>query len=400
MNSLFTAFYRRLDQIDDDFERYLIPDIRWNNRLIALTGARGSGKTTLLLQYIKHTFGTTPENVLYASLDNIWFTDNRLYALAEDFCTMGGKVLFLDEVHKYPDWSKEIKNIYDDFSELKVVFTGSSMLEIFKSDADLSRRAIHYSLEGMSFREFLIYEGLLSKDQPPFLLDDILKNHAAIAGDICSKIKPMPAFKNYLKYGYYPYYKEDVMSYPDRVLQTFNTIIETDLPSVERIDSYSIYKIKKLFYILSTLVPFVPNISKLSNDLGVTRVSLMNYLHYLDKAQAVMLLEKEANGMSGMVKPEKIYLQNSNYAYALSGEEQDTGNRRETFFFNQLRVKHAVTYTKETDFLIDGNYQFEIGGKNKNKAQIANLPNSYLALDDIERGFKNEIPLWLFGFLY
>lgn len=400
MNSLFTAFYRRLDRIDENFERYLILNIRWNNRLIALTGARGSGKTTLLLQYIKSTFGATPEGVLYASLDNIWFTDNKLYSLAEEFNTMGGKALFLDEVHKYPDWSREIKNIYDDFPELKIVFTGSSMLEIFKADADLSRRAIHYSLEGLSFREFLIYEGLLSKEQSSFSLEDILENHVAIAGDICSKIKPVPAFKNYLKYGYYPYYKEDIISYPDRVLQTFNTIIEADLPSVERIDIYSIYKIKKLFYILSTLVPFVPNISKLSIELGVTRVSLMNYLHYLDKAQAIMILEKEANGMSRLVKPEKIYLQNSNYTFALSGEEQNTGNARETFFFNQLRVKHAVTYTKETDFLVDGKCYFEIGGKSKTKAQIVNLPNSYLALDDIERGFKNEIPLWLFGFLY
>ncbi|GHV10102.1 ATPase AAA [Bacteroidia bacterium] len=400
MKQLFPPFHRKLEQADDTFERYLTQAINWSNRLIAIVGARGSGKTTLLLQHIKKEYGTHPEDILYVSLDTIWFSDNRLYDLANQFSLMGGKVLFLDEVHKYPTWSREIKNIYDDFPELKVVFTGSSMLEIFRADADLSRRARRYVLQGMSFREYLIYEGLLKKDQTAYTLEDILNNHLALSQEICKKIKPLPAFKKYLQYGYYPYYKEDVAGYHERLMQTFNTIIETDLPSVEKIEMSSINRIKKLFFILSSLVPFTPNIAQLSQDVGVTRVSLMNYLYYLEKANAVLLLNKEASGMRQMQKPDKIYLQNTNYAYALASENVNIGNLRETFFFNQLQVKHQVTYTQETDFKIDNKYYFEIGGKNKGREQIQGLQNAFLALDDIETGLKNDIPLWLFGFLY
>jgi predicted AAA+ superfamily ATPase len=400
MKQLFSTFYRKLEQTNIDFERYLANDIQWANRLIAIVGARGSGKTTLLLQHIKKEYGTQPEDVLYVSLDNIWFSDNRLYDLANDFMLMGGKILFLDEVHKYPDWSREIKNIYDDFSELKIVFTGSSMLEIFRADADLSRRIRRYALQGMSFREYLICEGLAEKEQKAYTLEDILSNHLLLSKEICKKVKPLPAFKKYLQYGYYPYYKEDLAGYHERVMQTFNTIIETDLPSVEKIEISSIRRIKKLFFVLSSLVPFTPNVSQLSQDIGITRVSLMNYLYYLEKANAVLLLNKNASGMRQMLKPDKIFLQNTNYAYALSPDNVNIGNMRETFFFNQLQVKHNVTYTQETDFKIDNKYYFEIGGKNKGREQIQGLPEAFLALDDIETGFKNEIPLWLFGFLY
>lgn len=400
MKQLFSIFYKHLERTSDRFERYLSKEIKWNNRLIAITGARGCGKTTLLLQHIKKEYGNYPEKVLYASLDNIWFSNNRLYDLAHDFLIMGGECLFLDEVHKYTNWSREIKNIYDDFPEIKIVFTGSSMLEIFKADSDLSRRAVHYLLQGMSFREYLIFEGLLNEALPAYSLEDILNNHVPIAAEINKKIKPIPAFRDYLQYGYYPYYKEDKDTYPERVLQTFNTIIESDLPNVENIDIHSVHRIKKLFYILSTLVPFTPNISKLSKEMEVTRQSLMNYLHYLNKAQAIMTLEKDAFGMSQMVKPEKIYLQNTNYMYAINQEKVDVGNLRETFFFNQLRVKYPVNYVPDTDFKVNKKYHFEIGGKNKKQKQIKSLENAYLALDDIEIGFKNEIPLWLFGMLY
>ena len=400
MKQLYTTFYKHLERTSDSFERYLLPEIKWNNRLIAITGARGCGKTTLLFQHIKKEYGEYPQKALYVSLDNIWFTTKRLYDLASEFILMGGEALFLDEVHKYANWSREIKNIYDDFPELKVVFTGSSMLEIFRSDSDLSRRAIHYLLQGMSFREYLIFEGLLDKDTNAYTLEDILENHVAIASKICKKLKPIPAFKDYLQYGYYPYYKEDKETYPERVLQTFNTIIETDLPNVEKVDIYSIHKIKKLFFILSSLVPFTPNVSKLSQEMNITRISLMNYLYYLSKAQAIMTLNKDASGMSQMVKPEKIYLQNTNYMYAIDPEKVQMGNARETFFFNQVRVRNDVTYVHETDFKVSGKYHFEIGGKNKGQKQIAELPNAYLALDGIETGFRNEIPLWLFGLLY
>ena len=400
MKQLFSAFYRKLEETDMRFERYLKSQIDWNNRLIAITGSRGTGKTTLLLQHIKEKHGANPEDVLYTSLDNIYFSGNNLYSLANDFYLLGGKTLFLDEVHKYPAWAQEIKNIYDDFPQMKIVFTGSSMLQIFRANADLSRRVRHFQLFGMSFREFLIFEGALRKTQRSFSLDEILENHISIAQKLLREIKPLPLFQKYLQYGYYPYYAEDIEGYGERVLHTFNTIMESDLPNVENIDFYSVNRIKKLFYILSSMVPFTPNISQLSQMVDVTRQSLMNYLLLLEKAHAVLLLKKEATGIRQMVKPEKIYLQNTNYCYALSAENPDTGNLRETFFFNQLAQNHSVTYIYQIDFSINGKYYFEIGGKNKTTKQIKNLSNAYLALDGLETGFRNEIPLWLFGFLY
>ena len=400
MKPLFLAFYRKLEETDMRFERYLKTQIDWNNRLIAITGARGTGKTTMLLQHIKEHYGNNPQDVLYISLDNIYFSTNNLYSLADDFYSHGGKALYIDEVHKYPTWSQEIKNIYDDFPTLKIIFTGSSMLQIFKADADLSRRVRHYQLFGMSFREFLIYEGLLRKSQEAFSLDEILENHISISQKLIREITPLPAFQKYLQYGYYPYYQEDTNGYGERVLQTFNTIMESDLPNVESVDFYSISRIKKLFYILSEMVPFTPNISQLSQMVDVTRQSLMNYLLLLEKAHSILLLKQKATGIRQMVKPEKIYLQNTNYSYALSVENPEIGNLRETFFFNQLQQNHKVTYNEQTDFCIDGKYYFEIGGKNKSTKQIKDLNNAYLALDGLTTGYRNEIPLWLFGFLY
>jgi len=370
MKQLFLAFYRKLEETDMCFERYLKSKIDWNNRLIAITGARGTGKTTMLLQHIKEHHDINPQEVLYISLDNIYFSTNNLYSLADDFYSLGGKELYIDEVHKYPTWAQEIKNIYDDFPKLKIVFTGSSMLQIFKADADLSRRVRHFQLFGMSFREFLIYENLLSKSQESYSLEEILENHISISQKLIKEITPLPAFQKYLQYGYYPYYKEDVNGYGERVLQTFNTILESDLPNLESVDFYSINRIKKLFYILSEMVPFTPNISQLSQMVDVTRQSLMNYLQLLEKAHSVLLLKQKATGIRQMVKPEKIYLQNTNYSYALSAENPETGNLRETFFFNQLQQNHKVTYNEQTDFCVDGKYYFEIGGKNKNTKQI------------------------------
>lgn len=347
MKQLFLAFYRKLEEIDMRFERYLKNKINWNNRLTAITGARGTGKTTILLQHIKEFHGNNPEDILFASLDNIYFSTNNLYSLADDFYAHGGKELYLDEVHKYPTWAQEIKNIYDDFPKLKVIFTGSSMLQIFKADADLSRRVRHYQLFGMSFREYLIFEGLLPPSQMPFTLDEILENHIAIAQQLIKKTTPLPAFQKYLQYGYYPYYQEDITGYGERVLQTFNTVMESDLPNVESIDFYSIHRIKKLFYILSEMVPFSPNISQLSQMVDVTRVSLMNYLQLLEKSHSVLLLKQKATGIRQMVKPEKIYLQNTNYSFALSADKPELGNLRETFFFNQLQQSHKVTYTDD-----------------------------------------------------
>lgn len=398
MKQLFATFYQLKERTSLDFVRYLYHEIRWNNRLIAITGARGTGKTTLMLQYIKEHYPGYGSEALYASLDNIWFATHSLYELADEFQKMGGKALFLDEVHKYPTWSREIKNIYDSFPDMKVVFTGSSLLEIHKGEADLSRRAVTYHLHGLSFREFLQFEYGYQMNALP--LADILTRHIETAIEIGKQLKPLVAFKEYLTYGYYPYYKEDKVMYHERLLATLNTILDVDLPSTEKIDYYSLGKIKKLFAILAQLVPYIPNISMLSKEIEVSRISLLNFLTYLQKAQALLLLDKEALGIKQLTKPEKIYLGNTNYAYALGGEKTDIGNVRETFFFNQTLVRHKVTYSTQIDFTLDETYNFEIGGKNKTKKQLAGVENGYLALDNIELGFGNEIPLWLFGLLY
>ena len=398
MQQLFSTFYQQLNRVSTDFKRYLYSEIHWQNRLIAIVGSRGTGKTTMLLQHIKLNYQSMSGEVLYASLDNLWFSTHSLLYLADEFAKQGGKALYLDEVHKYIGWSREIKNIYDSHPEMKIVFTGSSLLEVYKGEADLSRRAITYHLYGLSFREFLGYEYDIKLDA--VTVDEIILNHAKLAMTIGTKIKPLVAFNEYIRYGYFPYYKEDKELYHTRLLATLNTIIELDLPATERIDYYSIVKIKKLFAILSSLVPFTPNVSQLSNDIGTTRVSLLNYLHYLEKAEAIMLLSKDSTGIKQMAKPDKVYLGNTNYAYALGGEQANIGSVRESFFMNQVRVKNSVSFSNTVDFKVSGKYNIEIGGKNKTKKQIARLDNAFIVLDNIETGYSNQIPLWLFGMTY
>ena len=398
MKQLFSTFYQLVEQTPTDFIRYLYKEIHWNNRLIAIIGARGCGKTTLLLQRLKLEYDYTTGVTLYASLDNLWFSTHTLLQLAEDFHLAGGKYLFLDEVHKYPGWSREIKNIYDSYPDMHIVFTGSSLLEIYKGDADLSRRAISYHLHGLSFREFIELEKGIHFD--PIALDDLFTGHVRHSMQVLREIKPIKMFKDYITYGYFPYYREDVSLYAQRVQQVLNTILETDLSATEKIDYYSIVKIKRLFGVIAGLVPFTPTISQLSNDIGVTRPTLMNYLYWLEKAQAVILLHKEAKGIKQMSKPEKVYLGNTNYAFALCGDSADIGNIRETFFINQTRVRYETVYSDKVDFKVAGKYQIEIGGKNKTQKQLQGLENAYIGMDDIETGWANVIPLWLFGFLY
>ncbi len=398
MQQLFSTFYQQLNRVSTDFKRYLYSEIHWQNRLIAIVGSRGTGKTTMLLQHIKLNYPSMSGEVLYASLDNLWFSTHSLLYLADEFAKQGGKALYLDEVHNYIGWSREIKNIYDSHPEMKIVFTGSSLLEVYKGEADLSRRAITYHLYGLSFREFLGYEYDIKLDA--VTVDEIILNHAKLAMTIGTKIKPLVAFNEYIRYGYFPYYKEDKELYHTRLLATLNTIIELDLPATERIDYYSIVKIKKLFAILSSLVPFTPNVSQLSNDIGTTRVSLLNYLHYLEKAEAIMLLSKDSTGIKQMAKPDKVYLGNTNYAYALGGEQANIGSVRESFFMNQVRVKNSVSFSNTVDFKVSGKYNIEIGGKNKTKKQIARLDNAFTVLDNIETGYSNQIPLWIFGLTY
>ena len=398
MEELFDLFYRELRKTDLSFQRYLVNDIDWEGRLVAITGARGTGKTTMILQHIKQTFGNSPKEALYVSADNIWFSGNRLFDLANDFEKLGGKYLFVDEVHKYEKWSQEIKNIYDSFSDLHIVITGSSMLQIYKGDADLSRRAVHYTLRGLSFREFLKYDQNL--EFAKYTLEDILLNHIEIAGSYLDKIRPLPLFNSYLRQGYYPYYKTDRRFYLSKLTNTINLILEMDLPAVEKIEMYSIRKIKKLLWIISKSVPFTPKISELARNLDVSRNSLLNYLTILERGGLVNLLQSGTKGINSLAKPEKIYLNNTNHIYAFDANKPDIGNLRETFFLNQLQAVSEVTSANKADFTVDDKYVFEVGGKNKGHEQIMGLKNAYLALDNLEYGFGNKIPLWLFGMLY
>jgi len=397
MESIIRLYKRLLDTTNTKFVRYLYHDIDWSNRLIAISGARGTGKTTLLLQYIKLEI-PDKSKALYASLDNIWFANHTLSDLVEQFYTMGGKAIFLDEVHRYQNWAIEVKNIYDNYPDLKIVFTGSSMLEIHQSGADLSRRVVHYSLFGLSFREFLVLH--TGEEFNCLTLKTILTEHFSISSEFTSRIKVLPLFAAYLEYGYYPIFKENIKSYPNRLQGIVNAVIDSDLPACSNIEHSSGVKIKKLLGIISSLVPYIPNISKLSAEIGISRNSLLSYIHLLHQAHLIFALGRDANGMSILTKPDKIYLDNSNLLYALSTVNANDGNVRETFFANQLKVKHSVTSSQKTDFLIDSTYSFEVGGRNKGFKQIESLKDSFVAVDGVESGFGNKIPLWLFGMLY
>ncbi len=397
MERLFEGFLTKLKGVESYFIRYLNAQIDWTDRLIGIKGGRGTGKTTLLLQHIQIHIKPGVE-VLYVSLDELYFTSHTLTDLADDFVKAGGRHLFLDEVHKYPGWSREIKNLYDTYKDLQIVFTGSSMLEISKGDADLSRRAVVYELTGLSFREFLLIEKRLTF--PVVKWQDILVDHVDMAQDISKKLKPLPSFKDYLKFGYYPYFQENKKNYHQRLAATINLVIESDLPAIEHVDYSTIQKLKKLLYILSTSVPFKPNIQKLSEQIHATRGSTLLYLDYLKNAQLLSLLRGETEGNSYMNKPDKIYLNNTNLLYALAPENANVGTLRETFFYNQLQSTSSITSSEKADFTINKKMTFEIGGKNKPTDQIKGLSNMYIAADEIEIGLRNKIPLWLFGFLY
>lgn len=398
MEELFEKYQQKLHYTSIDIVRSIMQDINWNSRLIGIKGARGIGKTTLLLQYIKIHLKDEQDKALYVSLDNIWFSNHSLIELVDYFVKREGKYLFLDEVHKYPNWTQELKNIYDDYPDLKVVFTGSSLLEILNARADLSRRAIVYKMQGLSFREFIAFETAISFDS--YSLEELLENHVEISKNILSKIKPLPLFELYLKRGYYPFYKENPEMYGTILLEIINMSLEIELPLLRKVDLAYVYKIKQLLLIVSESVPFVPNTSKLSEKMGIVRGTLLLYLHYLDEIGITCNLYKESGGISKLQKPNKIFLDNSNLMFALAPNSMNIGNMREAFFANQLGYQHQLTYIEQTDFLVSHKYSFEIGGKNKKTKQISELENAYIAADNLEFGYKKTIPLWLFGFLY
>jgi predicted AAA+ superfamily ATPase len=397
MDSLLEKSEKKIKAVSPNFYRSLMDNMAWDARLIGIRGARGVGKTTMMLQYLQK-YTQNPSERLYVSLDDLWFSENKLVDLADAFVKRGGKHLFIDEVHKYNNWSQEVKNIYDDYPELQVVFTGSSLLEIINARADLSRRAIHYNLQGLSFREYLNLTE--NKQFPIFELADILSNHQQMALSITEDIKPLKHFSRYLKSGYYPFFLEDELLYHIKVAEVVNFILEIELPLLRKMDIAYVHKIKQLLQIISRSVPFKPNVSKLSKKIQINRNTLVTYLHFLNESRLTINLFRDTYGVSQLKKPEKIYLENTNLSFALYGNEADKGNLRETFFINQLKTKHAVTYTEKGDFMVDEKMTFEVGGNNKSGKQIENVNDAYIALDDIEIGNSNKVPLWMFGFLY
>jgi predicted AAA+ superfamily ATPase len=397
MEQLLKRHLNLITQTEFGFERYLLNKLPWNQRLLGVKGARGVGKTTMFLQYIKKNYGVSTK-ALYVSLDNLYFTENKLSDLVEGFVNKGGEHLFLDEVHKYPNWSVELKNIYDNYPTLKVAFTGSSLLEILNARADLSRRALVFELQGLSFREYLKFRH--SIDLEVISLEDLLTNHTQLALDIHAQFKPLSYFESYLQFGYYPFYQENSMFYYKQLQEIITMILEIELPLLRKTETQLIFKVKQLLYIISQSVPFKPNISTLATKIQVTRKTVMDTLVYLSDAGILNLIYKDQFGISLLQKPEKIYLENTNFAYALSGNEPNIGNIRETFFLNQISEQHRVMYHERADFTVNEKYVFEIGGKNKTKSQIKGIEHSFIIQDDIAFGVENTIPLWMFGLLY
>ena len=398
MDKLFQYSAARIHSVDLDFKRYLFTKVNWKNRLIAIVGARGIGKTTLLLQYIKETFYEKPDEVLYVSLDDLYFANNTLVDLADAFVKRGGKYLFLDEVHKYRNWSQEVKNIYDIFTDLHLVLTGSSALNIYQGTADLSRRAMVYNLQGLSFREFIMFKYKYSF--PILDLESVLHEAPSHIPDILQHIKPIKAFEEYLQWGYYPFFVEDEEGFQQRLMQTVNHILDIDLPSVENIDFNAIQKLRKLLSIIAEIVPFKPNMVKLSQQVEVSRETLNKYLYLLSRADLLLLLQTSTSGISRMNKPDKIYLHNPNLMFSLTDTKVNSGNLRETFFLNQVNQQYTVVSSEKGDFFVDGKFTIEVGGINKKNKQIEGIENAFIAADNIEFAHHNIIPLWMFGFLY
>jgi len=397
MQELFKYSQIKVNNVSNQFVRYLYKQISWDDRLIGITGARGTGKTTIMLQYIKSNYSNT-NKVIYISMDDFYFTKNRLFDFAEEFYLHGGRYLFIDEIHKYSTWSIEIKKLYDTYPDLKIVFSGSSALQLHKSDGDLSRRAAMYHLHELSFREYLI----LSKELelPYYNIEEILGNHQNIISEILKVDSIIAEFKNYTERGVYPFFIETKGQFYDRLINTVNVIIETDLQTTDNINYQTIVKLKKIIALIADSVPFKINISELSRKSGLSRDVLLRLLEALDRANLINMLRQTSAPTGHLTKPEKIYLNNTALLKALNTSNFSIGTARETFFLNQLTQKHTVTYPKQGDFLVNNKYLFEIGGKDKTNKQIASLKNAYIVADNIEFGYGNKIPLWLFGFLY
>lgn len=390
MESLVRTYRLLLENTETDFIRYLHDQIEWDSRLVAILGARGVGKTTLILQHIK-LFDRVDESI-FVTADDLYFSAHTIVDFARQFYQEGGKKLYIDEIHKYKGWSTEVKNIYDQIPQLKVVYTGSSILDLEKGGADLSRRKLEYHMTGLSFREYLnIGHGI---DLPIHSLEDILANKITFP---YKDARPLQLFKEYLQSGYYPFFKES--GYNHRLLSILNQTLENDIPDFAQMNISTAHKLKKLLYIIAQSVPFKPNFSKLARDLEVSRNDIPNLMFYLEKAGIINQLRDDTKGVRLLGKVDKVYLNNTNLAYAISNVTPNIGNIRESAFFMLTKTTQEVTTSDAADFAI-GSHTFEIGGKGKGQRQIEGEESGYIVKDDIEYGHRNIVPLWAFGLIY
>jgi len=365
--------------------------------MIGIKGPRGSGKTTLILQYMKYDLKELAPRALYITADHTWFYNHTLLDTAMDWYRQGGRILLIDEVHKYPQWSRELKNIYDGLPEMRVVFSASSALDIYRGEADLSRRAISYSLAGLSFREYLTFAQGVAFD--PLTIEDIRSRHRDFSLSVLEKLQPLPVFRKYLKNGYLPIIAEGEAEYLPKLEQVINAIVDTDLAYIASYNAGTAVKVKRLLGVIAESVPFKPNISELARKIDIHRESVYEYIYQLRDARLLNILSADGKGMSRLQKPDKIYLENTNLAYAIRPSPEQ-GNIRETFLLNQLINTGAeVSAPKIGDFVSSG-ITIEVGGKSKNAGQVKELESYLEAADDIETGLGTKVPLWLFGFLY
>lgn len=385
-----------LKAVDDRFSRSLQGVINWKQRMLGIRGLRGVGKTTLLLQHLKYK---VRQNGLYVSADHPWFYDHDILDLAEEFDKEGGKVLLIDEIHKHPNWSTQLKNIYDGHPGLQVIFTASSALEIQKGEADLSRRVLSYELAGMSFREFLHFNHKLLYS--PTTLETLLKHPQKVLSSMEFPKKILPLFKSYLRLGYFPFgHAEAESDFLVKLNQVITTVLESDLALIEGYTASNVVKIKRLLGVLSESVPFTPNISSLAAKMSLGRDTVNNFIIHLERARLLNLVFRQGKGTAVLQKPDKIYLENTNLSFALK-DQPDTGSLRETFLLNQLRnAGHKIALPADGDFIVDQKWTLEVGGVSKDGGQIRKVSNSFLAVDNVESAYQNRIPLWLFGFLY
>ncbi len=396
MEALLNKSTRLVRNVQTDKIRYLFEKIHWNNRLIGIKGARGTGKTILLLQKLK-SLKLPARQATYWTMDDLYFTDASLVATATQFYNEGGRYLFLDEVHKYPNWSQHIKNLYDQYDDLQIVFTGSSIIDIAKEEVDLSRRALMYTLNGMSYREYLYFRHKLQL--PVIKFDELIDGSNAWQEKIPLSFRPLEHFASYLKHGYYPFSLEDEDGFTTRLQQVIRIIVEYDMANLQGFDIRNAQKLLQLLYILSANVPFKPNVTELARKSEIHRNTINSYLHFLEDAQLIRLVYPAGISVSILQKPEKIFLNNTNLAYALATNTADKGSLRETFFAAQLAVSHKISLPKQGDFIVDDKYIFEIGGKGKTNKQVKNLENSFVVVDD-EDYAVGKIPLWVIGMTY